>query len=53
MAEAEIRDVWDHNLEEEMNIIRNLVHEYPYVAMVYIYIIFIHHLFFNIYFLGY
>lgn len=34
MAEVEIRDVWDHNLEEEMTNIRNLVNEYPYVAMV-------------------
>lgn len=30
----EIRNVWAHNLETEMVIIRDLVEEYPYVAMV-------------------
>lgn len=31
---VEIRNVWAHNLETEMVIIRDLVEEYPYVAMV-------------------
>lgn len=30
----EIRDVWSHNLEAEMEVIRNLIEKYPYVAMV-------------------
>jgi hypothetical protein len=30
----EIRDVWDDNLEEEMENIRETVANYPYVAMV-------------------
>lgn len=28
-----VREVWDHNLEEEMEIIRDVVEHYPYVAM--------------------
>jgi len=29
-----IREVWKHNLEQEMSMIRNLVDKYPYVSMV-------------------
>jgi hypothetical protein len=29
-----IRDVWAHNLEEELDIIRDIVEEFPFVAMV-------------------
>ena len=29
-----IRDVWKHNLEEEMALLRQLVERYPYIAMV-------------------
>lgn len=29
----EIRDVWAYNLEEEMANIREIVDEYPYIAM--------------------
>lgn len=28
-----VREVWDDNLAEEIAIIRNIVEEYPYVAM--------------------
>ncbi|KAG9240890.1 CAF1 family ribonuclease [Calycina marina] len=31
--QARIRDVWKHNLEEEMGILRQLVQQYPYIAM--------------------
>jgi hypothetical protein len=34
MQEVEIRDVWAHNLEEELAYIRKLVIDYPMVAMV-------------------
>jgi hypothetical protein len=30
----EIRDVWESNLEEEMAVIREIIQEYPFVAMV-------------------
>lgn len=30
---VEIRDVWAHNLEEEMEKVREIVEKYPYVAM--------------------
>ena len=30
----EIRDVWESNLEEEMANIREILDDYPYVAMV-------------------
>lgn len=33
-AKGRIREVWKHNLEEEMAVLRNLVTKYPYVAMV-------------------
>lgn len=33
-GKARIRDVWKHNLEEEMALLRELVEEYPYIAMV-------------------
>lgn len=31
---VEIRDVWDYNLEEEMDNIRQIIEDYPYIAMV-------------------
>lgn len=31
---VEIRNVWAHNLEREMVVIREMVERYPYVAMV-------------------
>lgn len=31
---AVFRDVWAHNLKEEMNRICELVEKYPYIAMV-------------------
>ena len=31
---VEIREVWAHNLDEEMAVIREVVDKYPYVAMV-------------------
>ena len=34
-----IKEVWAENLEEEMGYLRDLVEEYPYLAMVCIYII--------------
>ena len=30
----EIREVWEYNLEEEMAVIRDIVQDYPYLAMV-------------------
>lgn len=32
--QIEIRDVWESNLDEEMANIREILEEYPYVAMV-------------------
>lgn len=29
-----IREVWKHNLHEEMAVLRDLVDKYPYIAMV-------------------
>lgn len=34
MARQEIVDVWRDNLDAELNVIRDLVDEYPYVGMV-------------------
>ena len=31
--DARIRNVWRHNLEQEMAALRNLIDEYPYIAM--------------------
>jgi CCR4-NOT transcription complex subunit 7/8 len=33
-SKGRIRDVWKHNLTEEMAVLRELVDDYPYVAMV-------------------
>lgn len=33
-AKGRIREVWKHNLHEEMKVLRDLVDKYPYVAMV-------------------
>lgn len=33
-AKSRIRDVWKHNLHEEMATLRDLVDKYPYIAMV-------------------
>jgi CCR4-NOT transcription complex subunit 7/8 len=33
LAEDPIREVWDENLEHEMSLIRDIVEEYPYIAM--------------------
>lgn len=33
-AKGRIREVWKHNLEEEMAVLRDLVQKYPYIAMV-------------------
>ena len=33
-GKARIRDVWKHNLEDEMALLREFVEDYPYVAMV-------------------
>jgi CCR4-NOT transcription complex subunit 7/8 len=32
--DARIRNVWKHNLKEEMATLRQLVDSYPYIAMV-------------------
>ena len=32
--DARIRNVWKHNLKEEMDTLRKLIDEYPYIAMV-------------------
>lgn len=29
-----IREVWKHNLEEEMAVLRDIIDKYPYIAMV-------------------
>lgn len=29
-----IREVWKHNLQEEMAVLRDVVEKYPYIAMV-------------------
>lgn len=34
LAKGRIREVWKHNLEDEMAVLRDLVDEYPYIAMV-------------------
>lgn len=34
LAKGRIREVWKHNLEEEMAVLRELVLKYPYIAMV-------------------
>ena len=31
---TEIRDVWEGNIEEEFKLIRKIVVDYPYIAMV-------------------
>ena len=33
-TDAHIREVWGHNLEEEMDRIRDIADSYPYIAMV-------------------
>ena len=33
-GESRIRNVWAHNLKQEMKALRDLVEEYPYIAMV-------------------
>lgn len=33
-SNIKIIDVWEHNLEEEMEYIRHLIDKYPYIAMV-------------------
>lgn len=33
-AKGRIREVWKHNLHEEMAVLRDLVDKYPYIAMV-------------------
>lgn len=33
-GQHEIREVWTHNLEDEIQIIQDVVHQYQYIAMV-------------------
>ena len=33
-SDSHIREVWAHNLEEEMDRIRDIADSYPYIAMV-------------------
>ncbi|KAG8165689.1 hypothetical protein KVR01_004241 [Diaporthe batatas] len=33
LAKGRIREVWKHNLEDEMAVLRDLVQDYPYIAM--------------------
>ena len=34
VANSRIRQVWRHNLEQEMAVLRQLIIKYPYVSMV-------------------
>lgn len=34
VPDSHIREVWAHNLEEEMDRIRDIADSYPYIAMV-------------------
>ena len=36
--QIEIRDVWESNLDEEMANIREILEDYPYVAMVRVFV---------------
>lgn len=33
-VKSRIRDVWKHNLAQEMAVLRSLVDKYPYISMV-------------------